>query len=420
MDQKASTESIRQKYEWLAGAMNERLRRLWAAAEARALGHGGISLVARATGLSRTTIQAGLRELDGSIYRVEPTANEKPLDPRRSRRNGGGRHLLSVDDPTVLHDLEELVDPDTRGDPMSPLRWTCKSTRQLAVALRSKGHRICHQTVATLLRVLGYSLQGNRKTLEGTNHPDRNAQFEFINSRILEFKAKQQPVISVDTKKKENLGNYKNAGGEWQPQGKPEKVRAKDFPDKAMGKVIPYGVYDLTYNQGWVSVGVDHDTAQFATHTIGRWWRSMGQSKYPEVDRLLITADGGGSNGVRNRLWLSCLQKLANTLGRRICVSHFPPGTSKWNKIEHRMFCHITTNWRGRPLTSRDVVVNLIAAVTTATGLRIQAELDEGQYPLAVKVSDREWDAIRVERHSFHPEWNYMVFPNQWFVQVIF
>ena len=420
MDQKASAETIRQKYEWLSGAMNERLRRLWAAAEAKALGHGGVSLVARATGLSRTTITVGLRELDCTIETDDPADFGEPLDPPRSRHDGGGRHHLTTKDPTLLRDLEELVDPDTRGDPMSLLRWTCKSTRQLAIALQSKGHRVCHQTVATLLRVLGYSLQGNRKILEGKDHPDRNAQFEFINARILDFQERQQPVISVDTKKKENLGNYKNAGKEWQPRGEPEKVRAKDFPDKEKGKAIPYGVYDLTYNQGWVSVGVDHDTAQFATHTIGRWWQKMGQSKYPSADRLLITADGGGSNGVRSRLWLRCLQQLANTIGLRICVSHFPPGTSKWNKIEHRMFCHITINWRGRPLTSRDLVVNLIAAVTTATGLRIQAELDEDQYPLAVKVLDHELATVRIDRHSFHPEWNYTIFPAQWFVQVIF
>jgi hypothetical protein len=417
MDKKAGEEAIRQTYEWLCREMNERMRRLWAAAEAKSLGRGGITRVARATGLSRTTITAGLRELEHPSAAGE---SFRALNPQRSRCPGGGRHRLTMDDPTLLRDLETLVDPYTRGDPMSPLRWTCKSTRQLAKALQSQGHRVCHQTVASLLRDLDYSLQANRKTLEGNSHQDRNAQFERINDMIIDFRERKQPAISVDTKKKENLGNYKNAGQEWHPEGEPEKVRSKDFPDKKKGKVIPYGVYDLTFNRGWVGVGVDHDTAPFATHTIQRWWQNMGQVMYPGADRVLITADGGGSNGFRCRLWFLSLQRLANALGLRICVCHFPPGTSKWNKIEHRMFCHITRNWRGRPLTSRDLVVNLIAAVTTATGLTIHAELDEGQYPLAVKVPDDQLATVRIERHSFHPEWNYTVFPAQWFVQVIF
>ena len=417
MDKKASEEAIRKKYEWLFGAMHERMRRLWAAAEAKALGRGGITLVAQATGLSRTTITAGIRELDRPSDTAEQT---EILVPPRSRCLGGGRHHLQTNDPTLLGDLESLVDPHTRGDPMSPLRWTCKSTRQLALALRNQGHEVCHQTVATLLRGLGYSLQANRKTLEGKDHEDRNAQFEFINHRIIDFRERKQPAISVDTKKKENLGNYKNAGSEWLPRGKPKKVKAKDFPDKEKGKVIPYGAYDLTYNCGWVSVGVDHDTAQFSTHTILRWWQSMGKAVYPSADRLLITADGGGSNGSRSRLWLTSLQQLANIIDQRICVCHFPPGTSKWNKIEHRMFCHITSNWRGCPSTSRDLVVNSIAAVTTSTGLYIRAELDEGKYPVALKVTADQLAAVRIERHSFHPEWNYTIFPAQWFVQVIF
>jgi hypothetical protein len=416
MDKNASEKAIREKYEWLAGAMNERMRRLWAAAEAKSLGHGGVALVSRATGLSRTTITAGIRELDLPCERSE---HFELLDPHRSRRCGGGRHCLEANDPTLLRDLELLVEPHTRGDPMSPLRWTCKSTRQLAKALQGQGHRVCHQTVASLLHDLDYSLQANRKTLEGSNHQDRDAQFEFINRRILDFKERKQPAASVDTKKKENLGNYKNAGQEWRPLGEPKEVRAKDFPDKEKGKVIPYGVYDLTHNCGWVGVGVDHDTAQFASHTIGRWWQNMGKAMNPGADRLLITADGGGSNSHRNRLWLSSLQLLANVSGLRICVCHFPPGTSKWNKIEHRMFCHITGNWRGQPLTSRDLVVNLISAVTTSTGLTIHAELDEGQYPLGVKVSVEKLAAVRIERHSFHPEWNYTIFPAQWSVQVI-
>jgi hypothetical protein len=417
MDKQASEAAIRKKYEWLSGQMNERLRRLWAAAEAKSLGRGGVTLVARATGLSRTTITAGIREVEHPAPAIEPF---RLLDPHRSRCPGGGRHCLTTDDPTLLTDLEMLVDPHTRGDPMSPLRWTCKSTRQLAQALQDQGHQICHQTVASLLRSLGYSLQANRKTLEGSSHQDRDAQFERINRLILEFRERNQPVISVDTKKKENLGNYKNGGQEWQPQGEPEKVRAKDFPDKAKGKVIPYGVYDLAWNRGWVGVGVDHDTAAFATHTIHRWWQNMGQPRYAGTDGLLITADGGGSNSYRSRLWLLSLQRLANAIALKICVCHFPPGTSKWNKIEHRMFCHITLNWRGRPLTSREVVVQLIAAVTTTTGLTIHAELDEGQYPLAIKVTDDQLATVRIERHSFHPEWNYTVFPAQWFVQVIF
>ena len=416
MDKKASEEAIRKKYEWLSGNMNERMRRWWAAAEAKSFGRGGITLVARATGLSRTTITAGVRELEPSPTAIGPF----PLpDPQRSRCPGGGRHRLDVDDPTLLRDLEALVDPHTCGDPMSPLRWTCKSTRQLAKALQGQGHRVSHQTVASSLRGLGYSLQANRKTLEGNSHPDRDAQFQRINRTILDFREREQPAISVDTKKKENLGNYKNAGHEWRPEGEAEKVRAKDFPDKEKGKVIPYGVYDLARNRGWVGVGVDHDTAQFSTHTIHRWWQEMGKAMYPGADRLLITADGGGSNASRSRLWLRSLQLLANAIGLRVSVCHFPPGTSKWNKIEHRMFCHITKNWRGRPLISRDLVVDLIAAVTTAAGLTIHAELDEGRYPLAVKVPDDQLAEVRLERHPFHPEWNYTVFPAQWFVQVI-
>ena len=299
MDKKASEAAIRKKYEWLSGNMNERMRRLWAAAEAKSLGRGGVSLVARSTGLSRTTISAGLLELEPHPTAIGPF----PLpDPHRSRCPGGGRHHVEVDDPTLLRDLETLVDPHTRGDPMSPLRWTCKSTRQLAKALQGQGHRVCHQTVASLLRGLGYSLQANRKTLEGNSHPDRDAQFQRINRTILDFREREQPAISVDTKKKENLGNYKNAGEEWWPEGQPQKVRAKDFPDKEKGKVIPYGVYDLAGNRGWVGVGVDHDTAQFSTHTIHRWWQKMGKAMYSGADRLLITADGGGSNASRSRL----------------------------------------------------------------------------------------------------------------------
>jgi len=296
---------------------------------------------------------------------------------------------------------------------MLPLRWTCKSTRQLAEALQQQGHDVSHPTVARLLRSLGYSLQVNRKTREGSSHPDRNAQFEFINKRVIAFAKARQPVISVDTKQKEHLGDFKNTGAEWQPEGQPEKVRAKDFPDQGLGKAIPYGVYDLTCNQGWVSVGIDHDTARFAVEAIRRWWEEMGQPTYPDGQRLLITADGGGSNGHRNRLWKVALQEFANESGLEVSVCHFPPGTSKWNKIEHRMFCHITKNWRGRPLTSRAVVVNLIGSTTTATGLTIQAELDENEYPTGTKVTDEDLAGVGIKRNKFHGEWNYTILPKR-------
>jgi Rhodopirellula transposase DDE domain len=397
--------SLQEKYNLLSGTMTERVRRHWAAAEALALPRGGISLVAEATGLSRTTITAGIREL------CHPSG--QPVNPQRCRRPGGGRHMLEVDDATLIADLEQLVNPVTRGDPMSPLRWTCKSTRQLAKGLQQQGHTVSHPTVATLLHYLGYSLQVNRKTREGSSHPDRNAQFEFISDRVIAFQKTKQPVISVDTKKKENLGDFKNNGAEWQPEGEPEEVRAKDFPDKGLGKVIPYGVYDLTCNQGWVSVGIDHDTSRFAVESIRRWWSEMGKPSYPRAERVLITADGGGSNGRRVRLWKVALQELANEIGLKVSVCHFPPGTSKWNKIEHRMFCHITKNWRGRPLTSRAVVVNLIGSTTTTTGLTIHAELDEGEYPIGTKVSDEELAGVCIKRNKFHGEWNYTIVPQR-------
>jgi hypothetical protein len=405
MDTTSIVATVREKFELLSPAMTERMRRHWAACEALALGRGGITLVAEATGLSRTTITAGIRELG------QATQADQPLGPERSRRPGGGRSFLEQGDATLIRDLELLVDPTTRGDPMSPLRWTCKSTRQLAEALQGQGHTVSHQSVATLLHHIGYSLQANRKTKEGSSHPDRNAQFEFINRQVLAFQKAGQPVVSVDTKKKENLGDFKNNGQEWQPEGQPEEVRAKDFPDKRLGKAIPYGVYDLTCDQGWVSVGIGHDTARFAVETIRRWRAEMGTRSYPEADRLLITADGGGSNGHRIRLWKVALQELATEAGLKISVCHFPPGTSKWNKIEHRMFCHITKNWRGRPLTSRAVVVNLIGSTTTDTGLTIHAELDEGEYPTGIKVSDEELAGVRIKRNKFHGEWNYTIFP---------
>ena len=407
MDTKAA-ETLREKFGLLSPTMTERMRRHWAASEAWGLGRGGVTLVAAVTGMSRTTITAGMREL-----REGATGAARPLDSSRCRRPGAGRPFLEIDDTTLIRDLEGLVDPATRGDPMSPLLWTCKSTRQLAKALEGKGHTVSHQTVATLLHHLGYSLQVNRKTREGSSHPDRNAQFEFINRQVLAFQKRQQPVVSVDTKKKENLGDFKNGGAEWQLQGEPQEVRAKDFPDKGLGKAIPYGVYDLTCDRGWVGVGIDHDTARFAVETIRRWWAEMGQPLYPKAQRVLITADGGGSNGSRNRLWKLALQEWATGSGLRVSVCHFPPGTSKWNKIEHRMFCHITKNWRGRPLTSRAVVVNLIAGTTTAAGFSIQAELDEGEYPTGTKVTEKEFAGIHIKRNKFHGEWNYTILPKQ-------
>jgi hypothetical protein len=406
MNTVVSIASVQEKFQLLSATMTERMRRHWAAAEALALPRGGISLVAEATGLSRTTITAGIRELR------QPVA-EQAVDRRHCRRPGGGRRLLVEDDVTLIDDLERLVDPVTRGDPMSPLRWTCKSTRQLTLALQARGHTISHPTVASLLHFLGYSLQVNRKIREGNGHPDRNAQFEFINRRVVAFQEAKQPVVSVDTKKKENLGDFKNPGQEWQPAGEPEEVRAKDFPDKQLGKAIPYGVYDLTCNQGWVSVGIDHDTARFAVETIRRWFLEMGRLAYPQAKHLLITADGGGSNGHRNRLWKVALQELAQETGLKISVCHFPPGTSKWNKIEHRMFCHITKNWRGKPLTSRAVVVNLIGSTTTLTGLTIHAELDEDAYPTGTKVTDEELAGVCLQPNKFHGEWNYTIFPKK-------
>ena len=389
--------------------MDERLRRRWAASEALALGWGGITLVATATGLSPVTIRQGITE-----FRACPTAPRENAAPaHRIRRPGGGRKRLTEADRTLRTELEKLVDPTTRGDPQSPLRWTCKSTRNLADALSRQGHPVSHQTVARMLQELDYNLQVNRKTKEGKGHPDRNAQFEYIAKRVRSFQRRGQPVVSVDTKKKELVGDFKNNGHEWQPEGMPEKVRCKDFKDKTLGKVAPYGVYDLTANEGWVSVGIDHDTAQFATETLRRWWDNMGRLVYPEAAELLVTADGGGSNGSRTRLWKVRLQDLADKLRLRVTVCHFPPGTSKWNKIEHRMFCHITENWRGRPLVSRAVIVNLIGNTKTKTGLRIKAELDTNSYQTGIKVSDEELAAIKIKRHKFHGEWNYTILPRE-------
>jgi len=401
--------TVRQKYEALAPLLHEKAQRRWAACEARALGRGGISVVAAATGLSRPTIHRGLAELD---TRGDEDADADSKRPR-IRRSGGGRPRLTTRDRSLLQDLHDLVDPSTRGDPMSPLLWTCKSTRHLAEALGTLGHHVSHQTVARLLTESGYNLQANRKTEEGKDHPDRDAQFEHINGKVRSFQRRGQPVVSVDTKKKELVGNYKNPGQEWEPKGRPRRVKSKDFPDKKLGKVAPYGVYDQTVNEGWVSVGITHDTAEFAVASIRRWWSRMGRQVYPEARELLVTADSGGSTGSRSRLWKVCLQKLADELGLKISVCHFPPGTSKWNKIEHRMFCRITENWRGHPLVSHEVVVNLIGSTRTRTGLRIQAELDTTPYETGVKVTNKELEAVRLKKDTFHGEWNYTILPHR-------
>lgn len=395
-------EKVRRKYQTLAPVLDERSRRVWAAAGAESLGYGGQSIVAVATGISRTTISSELgRSKD------ESTADSG----KKLRLTGGGRKKLTDLEPGVLSALKSLVEPTTRGDPESPLRWTCKSTRQLAAALEAQGYQIGRQTVATLLDGLGYSLQGNQKTKEGSSHPDRDAQFRYIYDRVQNFQQRGQPVVSVDAKKKELVGDFKNSGKEWQPKGEPDPVRVYDFIDKKLGKVNPYGVYDQTANVGWVSVGVDHDTAVFAVETIRRWWEKMGQVLYPNATELLITADGGGSNGSRVRLWKVALQRFADQAGLRISVCHFPPGTSKWNKIEHRMFNHISLNWRGKPLISHEIIVNLIAGTTTRTGLKIQAELDTNVYPTGIEVTDKELRNVRIEKANFHGEWNYMIIP---------
>jgi hypothetical protein len=397
---------IRRKFRLVAVELDERRRRQWAAAEARDVGWGGISLVARATGLSRPTIMAGLKEL-------ELSAKSRLVAAARVRAPGGGRRTLTQSDPGLLEALERLIDPATRGDPMSPLRWTCKSTAKLAEELTRQNHPVSDRTVAMLLKQSGYSLQANRKSREGSSHPDRNAQFEYINRQVRAFQKRQQPVVSVDTKKKELVGEFKNPGEEWQPQGQPQPVNVHDFPDKKLGKAIPYGVYDLAGNEGWVSVGIDHDTAEFACASILRWWNEMGSARFPRATELMITADGGGSNSSRNRLWKKSLQCLANDLGITLKICHFPPGTSKWNKIEHRLFCFITKNWRGRPLTTYEVIVNLIASTTTKKGLIVRAALDPRQYETGITVSDEELEHLRLTRAKFHGEWNYSIKPQR-------
>lgn len=399
------TTQLERRFQLLSPYFDERLRRLWAAAEADALGHGGAVAVERGTGVSRRAIAVGMKELR------QKNLGESLPDPVRIRRKGAGRKKSIIKDPRLLAELLALVEPATRGDPENSLRWTSKSVRHLADELKARGLSVSHQLVSELLASEGYSLQANVKIREGGTHPDRNAQFEYINERIRSAQAEGQPVISVDTKKKEMVGDFKNSGREWHPKGQPEAVRVHDFVIPEMGRANPYGVYDLAHNRGWVSVGTDHDTAAFAVSTIRRWWESMGTELYPKASRLLITADGGGSNGSRNRLWKRELQAFAQDSRLRIDVCHLPPGTSKWNKIEHRLFSFISQNWRGKPLSSHEVIVQLIAATSNRKGLKVHAELDSATYPAGTKVSDEEMANLHIEPAEFHGEWNYSLLP---------
>lgn len=402
MIRQAERDRLRKKHEILKGVLNERQLRTWAAAEAVALGYGGIAAVVDATGMGKRTVWTGTQEIKDGSYSE---------NPERVRRPGAGRPRKVDEDPEVLVDLDLLVEPTTRGDPESPLRWTTKSTRKLAKELTDMGHAVTQNTVAQLLVSMNYSLQAPQKQIEGKQHPDRNAQFEYINEQTFAFHEYGLPVISVDTKKKELVGEFRTSGTEWTPKGTPVIVKAHDFPSDALGKAIPYGVYDIFENVGWVNVGIDHDTAQFAAMSIYSWWRRMGMPMYPKADELLVIADAGGSNSPRVRLWKLAVQDLADKLGMTIHVCHFPPGTSKWNKIEHRMFCHITENWRGRPLTSYETVVNLIANTTTTTGLRVGASLDQRAYPTGIKVSDEELEKVKILRDDWHGDWNYAIEP---------
>jgi hypothetical protein len=398
-------ERIRQKYQALSPPMDERMRRQWAGAEAAALGWGGLTAVFRATGLARNTILAGQAELEAR--RGQPN---RPVEAR-IRRAGGGRKRLTQTDPGLRAALSALVDPATRGHPESTLRWSSKSTGKLATELLRQGHRVSDRTVAALLKEEHYSLQANRKTKEGSSHPDRDAQFGYINQQAIAALKEGRPVVSVDTQKKELVGEYKNSGQEWRPRGQPQTVNVHDFPDKKLGKAIPYGVYDVANNEGWVSVGTNHDTAEFAAASIGRWWREMGRQRFPRATRLMITADGGGSNSSRSRLWKVALQELADDLKLELQVCHFPPGTSKWNKIEHRLFCFITKNWRGRPLTSYQAIVNLIGSTTSKKGLTVRAVLDTNHYETGRKITDKQLAQVNSTPAEFHGEWNYTIRP---------
>jgi len=393
---------VKKRYQVISPHLTEQAKRIWAASEALAIGRGGTTLVCEATGISRVTITKGKTAVQGEA-----------IESTRIRQRGGGRQPLTRHDPQLLADLNCLIEPVTRGDPESPLRWTCKSTYKIAEALQAQGHRISQRSVYTILKDWGYSLQSNRKREEGTQHPDRDAQFRHINRVVKRFQRRAQPVISVDAKKKENIGNFANAGREWEKSKQPRTVNTYDFPDKDKGKACPYGVFDLAHNEGWMNVGISHDTAEFAVESIRRWWKRMGQPRYPRATELLITADGGGSNGYRTRLWKRELQRLADELGLRIQICHFPPGTSKWNKIEHRMFSFVTKNWRGRPLDSLATVVNLIANTTTEAGLHIEADVDGHIYEKGIAVSDEEMNSLNIKRDKFHGEWNYTIRPHK-------
>lgn len=396
---------LSQKFKKIFPYLNEKTLRIWVATEAFNLKRGGISMLSQVTGLSRPTIYAGIKELS------EQKTSKVSDEISRTRKSGGGRKKITEINSALKNDLEKLIEPVTRGDPMNPLRWTSKSTYKLTDELNKMGHDVCQRTVYKLLDELNYSMQSNRKTKEGTDHPDRDKQFHYISQKVLDFQDENQPVISVDSKKKELIGEFKNGGQEWSKKGNPSKVNMHDFPDDELGKVAPYGIYDMTQNDGWVSVGISSDTAEFAVASIRNWWKEMGEQVYPRAKKLLITADGGGSNGTRVRLWKKELQQLASELNIEIYVCHFPPGTSKWNKIEHRMFCHITQNWRGRPLISREVVVNLIGHTKTKAGLKIKAKLDENKYEKGIKVTDKELEALEITKDSFHGDWNYKISP---------
>lgn len=394
---------LRSDFRILKPHLNEKSTRLWAALEAKNAGRGGVTLLHEVTGLSRTTITRGINQIE--------TGRGISRNNSRQRRSGSGRKLLIETDENLVTDLKKILESNTRGDPMRPLLWTDKSTRTLAAELKEQGHDVSHATVAALLEQLGYSLQSNLKSKERKSHPDRNAQFEFINTEVKDFQERGLPVISVDAKKKELIGDFKNAGQTWRESGDPVKVQVHDFEYKELGKGIPYGVYDMNSNKGWVSVGTDHDTAEFAVETIKRWWKKMGSIDYPNATELLITADGGGSNGSIPKLWKSELSKFSKESGLKITVSHLPPGTSKWNKIEHRMFSQITRNWKGRPLLSHQVMVNLIANTTTSTGLEIRSELDNGVYDIGIEVTKEEMNNINLIRNEFHGDWNYIIAP---------
>lgn len=390
---------FKKKFNLVSSHLNEKTRRIWAATEAKMLGRGGVTILSAATNLSRSTIYLGLKDLK----------SKRKIDIEQIRKPGGGRKRLVDTDKTILKDLEAILEPATRGDPESILRWTCKSTKQLAIELNKKGYRISDRKVCDLLSDLGYSLQANRKTKEGSSHPDRDDQFLFIYKKAKSFQRSKQPIISVDTKKKELIGNYKNHGKEWNPKQSPTEVEVHDFPDPKTPKASPYGVYDVTKNEGWVSVGISHDTAEFAVSTIKRWWVNMGKKRYSNAKKIYITSDCGGSNSRRSRLWKMELQKLADKIKLDIHVSHFPPGTSKWNKIEHKMFSFISMNWRGRPLTTYNVIVNLISNTKTKSGLEIRAEMDERQYEKGIKISNEDFNTINLKACDFHGEWNYII-----------